>query len=268
MRWVFVMVMAVCACGGDDDGGATTGSLISLSDRVDKGDIVAWFFDHDLPGEQVVPDGSCELLMPLSVVCDPACGDGQTCAPDGTCADTQQVVSAGTLTVAGTSAGNSEIPQSSLGTYELHQQSSLLGGPGQIDITATGSADFPAFDISLDAPQGRLTPDGSSETGWPGLASDQDLALTWDSPDADSRVRVSLLDDSGAAAIVCDAADTGSLTVPGSLVSQFLTAGDFSLPGGGQSVVERYRRTILDVDDRRIDVMISSGIEFSAVPDP
>jgi hypothetical protein len=264
-----VVAMAVGACGGGDDG-PVTGSQIFVIDRASSGRIAAWFYDHDLPGELVLAaDGSCEFhALPL-VTCDPACGDGQTCTPDGTCADDQRLVSVGTLTVDGTSAGNhAEIERSQLGTYELQSQSSLLGGPTQVEISATGSDDFPAFTITLDAPPNHITPEGSSEPGWPSLAAGQDLVLSWGSGHADSRVRVALLDDSGAATIFCDAADTGSLTVPGSLISDFLATGDFSQAGGGLSAVEAYRRTSVDVDGHRIDLLISSGTEFWAVPDP
>lgn len=268
--WV-VVVVAVAACGGED-GGARTGSSIDLSDRADSGHIIAWFVDRDLPGEfRFAPDNGCEVYQPpFAPGCDPACGDGESCAPDGTCAASPQVVAVGTLTVRGTSAGVAELAQGPLGSYELHAQSSLLDGPTRVDIAASGSDEFPAFEIGLEAPPGHLTPDGSSQPGWPALRSGEDLALTWGPGDPDSRVRLSLIDDSGAAWLYCDVADTGSLTVPGSLIGEFLAAADFSEPnGGGLSVVERYRRTTLDVGgDHRIELTISAGLEFWAVPDP
>lgn len=270
-NWWWVVMAAMAACGGDDDsGGARTGSLIALFDGADSGHFVGWFYDHDLPGELARPSDGCQFYArPFTPVCDPACGDGQTCAPDGTCADSQRIVSVGSLTVSGISSGTVEIAQSELGTYELHQQSSLLDGPTRVDIAASGSDEFAGFEIGLDAPLGPLTPEGSSEPGWPALASGEDLELTWGSGDPDSRVRVSLVDDFGAAWIWCDAGDTGSLTVPGQLIADFLAAADFSDPnGGGLSVVERYRRTSLEVDDdHRIDLVISSGLEFWAQPD-
>ncbi len=264
--WV-VVVIAVAACGGDDDG-AKTGSPIGITDWIDSSYVAGWFYDRNLPGE-VEPLEGCKLLPPpLGSRCDPACSDGQTCAPDGTCVDDRQLVGVGRLSVGGTTRGTLGIDQTQLGSYELYEQSSLLDGATRIDVTASGSDDFPAFEIAMDAPLGAPVPDGSSEPGWPALTAGEDLELTWGVADPDSQFRLQLIDDNGSATLLCSAANTGSFTVPGQLIGDFLAAADFSDPdGGGQSSVDLYRRTKVDVDgDHRIELQISRGMLFWAVP--
>lgn len=266
--WVVVLA-AVGACGGDD-GGARTGSKIGIFDWTDSSYVAGWFFDRNLPGELAPLDGCRLLPPPLGHRCDPACGDGQTCAPDGTCVDSPQLVGVGSLSVAGTTRGTIEIERTQLGSYERYEQSTLLDGATHIDVAASGSDDFPAFEIGLDAPLGVPIPDGSSEPGWPALAAGQDLELTWGVRDPDSRFRLDLVDDSGSATLLCSAANTGSFTVPGQLIGDFLAAADFSDPdGGGRSSVDLYRQTTLDADgDHRIELTVSRGMEFWAVPAP
>jgi len=269
MGWWVVAATMVAACGGDD-GAARTGSTIGIFDRADSSYVMGWFFDRNLPGELAPLDGCRLLPPPLGHACDPACGDGQTCAPDGTCVDSPELVGVGSLSVGGTTRGTIEIEQTQLGSYELYEQSALLDAATQVDIAASGSDDFPAFEIGLDPPAGVPIPDGSSEPGWPALAAGQDLVLTWEGADPDSQFRLQLVDDSGSATLLCDATNTGSFTVPGQLIGDFLAAADFSDPdGGGRSSVDLYRRTTIDVDgDHRIELTLSRGVEFWAVPDP
>lgn len=263
--WVVVAATMVAACGGDDDG-ARTGSTIRIDDWIFSSYVAGFFFDRNLPGE-LEPLVGCKLVPPpLGAQCDPACGVEQTCAPDGTCVDSPRLVGVGNLSVGGTTLGAIQIEQTQVGSYELYEPFALLDGPSRIDVTASGSDDFPAFEIEMDAPLGAPVPDGFPEPGWPDLTAGEDLELTWGVADPDSQFRLQLVDD-GSVALLCSAANTGSFTVPGQLIGDFLAAADFSNPdGGGQSSVDLYRRTTLDVDGHRIELQISRGMLFWAVP--
>jgi hypothetical protein len=268
-----VAQVMVAACGGDDDGGSSSArSLISIMDMSSSGGVVnAWLYDRDLPGEVPAPElGGCLLDTDgPGFSCDPACADGQICAPDQTCVERQRAVGAGALTITGTSAGTLELTPNEIGAYGYSQQQSLLGNADHVEVSASGSDEVDAFEIDLDTPTARsMVLQGATDPGWPALNAGEDLELTWSGTDPDSRIRVHLLDDAGAAMIRCDAIDNGAFTVPGDLVSGFLSAAVWSDDADGVSMVGRYRQSTVELDDgHRILLDVTIAATF-AIPEP
>jgi hypothetical protein len=257
-----VGVMAVGACGGDDDSGGALSTIIVQDQDGVGGSVIGWFYDHDIHVLPAPPEGSCRVDDTSAPTCDPACSGGQVCALDHTCIDPVMMIDVGTLTIEGTDAGEISLTAGVNGWYELHQQQTLLANARHVVVSATGSDQMGAFEVGLDAPTDNFLLNGEPSPPVEG----EDLALAWGGADPDSVVRVRLLDSAGKAGIWCEVADTGSFAIPAQVVSDFLAIAEWNDAGAG-STVERYRETVISVDGgARVQLHLGRGALFFLAP--
>jgi hypothetical protein len=189
-------------------------------------------------------EGDCRLRVGPALRCDEACGAERTCAGERGCVDYPRNRSVGAVTVAGLAAPVAMEP-SAVGAYnflgDLPHPGFAEGAP--LRLEAAGG-DYAAFALeatgiaALEAPEGEVA-----------ASADRPIALRWTPPaspgPARVQVKVDIAHHGGTLAeIECDAADTGALDIPASLVGRLFAHGVAGFPA-----VTLTRRT---VDSARI----------------
>ncbi len=188
--------------------------------------------------EQVGASGDCVLLRYDNPLCDPACEAGQTCDHDGSCIPFPGNLDVGVVTVDGLLAAVQMHPT---GAGRLYYDTDLphpVFGPGDpIRLVASGGevAGFTLHGEGVEPLE--LLGDVWNVVGGSGL----DVAWV-PAAGGSATILVTLnLDQHGLspATLVCECADTGTMTVPPELVTQLLDSGISGLPSGSV-----YRRTV------------------------
>lgn len=212
--------------------------------------------------EQVGGEGDCVLLRRNNPFCDPPCSPGQTCDFDGMCIPYPVNHDVGTVSVSGL-AKPVELPGVAP-TFAYFDTSLPHPGfePGaEIVLTTTGGdyAPIELHGIGVDM----MLPSASELS----LSSGQPLEVSWASPGSDARLHLELsVDQHGLTPVklVCDAPDTGSLTISAALMTEFLSypisgypVADYSLhttdsvdiePGCVEFEVRSHARTPMNID--------------------
>jgi hypothetical protein len=177
-------------------------------------------------------EGACRLLRGRTLFCDPACGASRTCGENGVCIDYPTAQNVGTVSVSGLKAALSLSPN----TARFYSSSSTtLPFPGfdegaALRLSAAG-ADLPAFSLRGQGVR-PLSVDSSDLT----VERGQPLPVSWTPATADGAARIHIVLDLAhhggiAASVECDGLpDTGSFTLPASLVSQLLDVGVAGFP--------------------------------------
>ncbi len=243
-------VLVAAGCGGDD-GGATPDADISdlvwapcaPATRVGGFEILLTdlytavqgkVYDGVVPGnvlETVTTDGDCRLVEAPTLVCDPACDGTQTCDTGGTCIPYPVAVSVGDATVTGLKV---PVTMSPTGPTNFYTNPGELPNPG-FD---------PGAAIALDTDGGAYQPLHLEGWGVTQLAvaatevtveSGAAVEVTWTPPpeDGPSRVRINLnINGHGLIGthVLCEAADTGSFTIPEPLVTALVADGVSGFP--------------------------------------
>ncbi len=186
--------------------------------------------------------GDCLLEQRVNPVCLDPCEPDETCDYDGNCIPYPANHSIGTVWVAGLSA---EVTMEPVGDPGLERYSFLeLEAPAaetgaKVVIQAAGDAQDldegftlhgQGIDV-LELPEDDII-----------LHIDQDLTLQWPATSTDSMVTINLnIDQHGVSPVrlYCETADTGSYTVPATLISQLMDAGITGYPS-----LTMVRRTI------------------------
>jgi hypothetical protein len=172
----------------------------------------------------------CQLLTPIAVLCQPACGSGAVCVSTNTCMPYATAQTAGTVKVKG--LGASEISmEPRANNYQLPAGTMLeyppCGAGAKIELTAEGGG-HGAFKIeALCIAPLETSPQVTLMKGSP-------LALRWTAQAATgTRIHV-LLDISqhgtSKGRIECDTADDGMLDVPAKLVDALIDLGISGFP--------------------------------------
>jgi hypothetical protein len=176
--------------------------------------------------------GGCDLLTPKVPYCSTPCASGQVCVEDGKCGSYPTSQNVGTVTVTGMGADFTMAAGPS-NTYQPDTSVTLAYPPcaegSAMTIAAIGGTLAP-FTLNgtciapLDLPAGTYA-----------LATGSPLALTWTAPGATStsRIRVHLdISHHGGSKgkIECDVQDTGSLSIPASLVTKLVGLGVAGYP--------------------------------------
>jgi len=195
--------------------------------------------------EEVASEGDCRLLRRVNPFCDPPCAGGDVCGQDGDCHPFPLNVSAGPVEIAGTLAdpggGPVTIAPNATGGYAKTDVPLPLFEPGaSVSLTAPGDV-APAFALhavgvaDLELPDETLT-----------MTKGAPLTITWtaaqEPPAGAARIYFTInVDQHGnsPATLACDVADTGSYTVPASLITQLVDLGV-----SGFSTFDVYRRTV------------------------
>lgn len=191
--------------------------------------------------EQVGGEGDCVLLRRNNPFCDPPCSPGQTCDFDGSCIPYPANQDVGTVSVSGL-AKAVEVP--GMGPSFTYFDTSLPH-PGMtpgatIVLTTSGGAYDPIELHGIGVP---MVEPAASELS---LASGEPLEVTWASSGSDARLHLELsVDQHGLTPVklVCDAPDTGSLTVSAALMTEFL-----AYPISGYPVADYALHTTDSVD--------------------
>ncbi|MBL4634840.1 MAG: hypothetical protein JKY56_13290 [Kofleriaceae bacterium] len=92
-------------------------------------------------------------------------------------------------------------------------------------------------------------------------SADSDLTITWREPQLGSRIRLELRSDNAAHGVIapallqCDLPDRGFVTVPRSLLTEFFGAEYWGCENCMPSVITRYYRTVIAVDNTDLELM-------------
>lgn len=170
--------------------------------------------------------GECRWVKSPARVCDPSCAVGQTCGLDNTCVATPIAQDVGTITIEGMAADVTMPPRAPAYFYNF-----------------TGTLPHPGFAAGAGL---RATVDGTALLGWGiealagvpatlNVAADQPLVVQWTAPASAGPARIELSVNVNGHGLVgshveCVVADTGSYSIPASLVSALLDDGTSGFP--------------------------------------
>ena len=213
-------------------------------------------------------EGGCTLSEPRIPFCDPACSGGAICVEGDECVTTPAKKSLGTVTVRGvrTAAGGSEFALTAVGgTYQPGGDVGTLPfpsfDPGAPVSVSTSGGDFAAF--TLEAPG--IEPLEVSTPEPVRVAPDEAVALAWNAPSqpGTSKIQITLeISHHGGVKgeVTCDAADTGSFSIPGSLVADLISLGVAGFPTIG---IVRLASDETTISAGRVELLLVSAVEKS-----
>jgi hypothetical protein len=220
-------VVGTFRVGLDDNFGAPVARVLGLVQSAPKNELTIW--------EQAAKDGACVLLKPRVPFCSTPCGSGNECVEDDTCKPepTNKDVGTVTLTGAKTAAGATEVQLTSpqAGTYTT--ATAFMYPPfdeGAAVSISVASGPYGAFSAQAKGIAPLVVPAGDLP-----FEKDKAFPLTWTAKGAagDSTIHV-VIDISHHGGkkgeISCDTADSGSLTVSASLVTQLINLGVAGFP--------------------------------------
>ncbi len=180
----------------------------------------------------VADDGRCRLLERRNLACFPACVGVETCGESGTCIPFPRELSVGEVSIHGLTRETVMVPLAPGNSYfSPGADNPPYVVETQIVLSAAGGGNLPAFQLfgvgSEPLPQA---------PSWV-LASGSDLVLEWAAPTADvtTTVLVELtIDQHGITplSLSCELEDTGSATIPASIVDRLIASGVTGFPNG------------------------------------
>jgi hypothetical protein len=239
------------------DTSTSTAGHTSVVGKVNGGatpELVVW--------ETATTDGGCKLLTPRVPFCSTSCGTG-ACIEDETCKSYPTAVSVGTVTAKGlkTAAGDT--------TFTMDPVANNYQPPASVTLAYPAFAEGDA--ISLDATGGTFSAFTLKATGIAelkllndsiALAENQAVNLTWTPPSSSAskiQVKLDISHHGGTKGkIVCETADSGSLTLPASMLTQLIKLGVAGYP---TIVVTRLASGSATISAGRVDLVISSDVE-------
>ncbi|HLU66196.1 MAG TPA: hypothetical protein VKZ63_07960 [Kofleriaceae bacterium] len=291
---VVLCVAALAACGGDDDsgdggggGGGTPGQdagprpdadvdrvLSFPADRVGwiylvegfagfDGVSAALFDAPDVPEPALVAaEGDCEVWArpDAPALCDPPCQGGY-CVADNQCVPLPQPVTAGTITVDGLTG-----PLQFVESGPYYQPDPAIPPEDLFADDATITATAPGGDLdgfSLEA--GGVAPlEAQLDLEYDVtlvIEDEVDEVIRW-TPESSGEIQLALLTGHHGSPyrslLVCETADDGELTIPGSLITQFPR--DDSGHEQHFSWIARFTRDLADTPAGPIELWIASRI--------
>lgn len=230
------------ASGGasGNDPNAVVGSfIVELVGKTDSSDayvaVSGKVYDGVTPStvvwDLVTSAAGCQLLKPRAPFCNTPCSGGGVCVEDDQCASYPTAQDLGPVTLQG--LGSADVVMKPIAkSYQLPGDLSLPYPPAAegapLSLQVSGGP-YGAFSIQtkMVAPllaSGTLT-----------LDAKQPLALTWTAPSdtalARMQVKVDISHHGGSKGkIECDVADSGSLQIPATLISQLIELGVAGFP--------------------------------------
>jgi hypothetical protein len=181
----------------------------------------------------------CQIVTPRTPVCAPACDANSICLSDGKCSPTPKIQDVGTVTVAGFK---------SQGADATLNMSPLSTANPVYQMLPSFTPDFPPFDdgapIHFEATGGvysRFSMDtqGISPVELTGpeiipVTSDTgEASVTWTPGNSGAHIQVEVtfgVHGGAQSRILCDVEDTGSITIPPSLVKELVSLGSSGAP--------------------------------------
>jgi len=217
----------------------------------------------DPPVSESLIVGPCTFIQPAPWdFCDPACVPPEQCRSDGSCTMPKEPLGAGDITVTGLTVGLVLSPET---RYQYYQpefdpeptDGDLFEEGAIIEATATGG-NVPPFAVSV-------TGIAALQTDLPcppGLDSDSDLVVTWEPSVGGGTIRFRMASSNHGnhySSILCEASDTGELTVDHSLVAAWLSGWH---PVDSWSL-ERSQRGSIDLPPYRVVLTASHSVGCS-----
>lgn len=230
--------------------------------------VVGKVYDGPTPSlvvwEESAQAGACRLLTPRVPFCATACGVAAACVADDRCQSYPSARSVGVVAVAGvrTSSGASAFTMEPVAN--AYQPAADLTLP------------YPAFDegapLRLQTSGGAFAPFALESVGVSPLVltdhalvlrQGQPLALSWNPPGpqggAGVHVTLDISHHGGTKGkLECETADTGSLELPSTLVTELLSLGVAGFP---TIVVRREARGTATIAAGRVDLLVFSEVE-------
>ncbi len=191
-------------------------------------------------------EGECRLLRPPSLFCEPGCGVGETCGPDG-CIAQPGNVDVGPVTVDGLAAAVEMEGRAPVYFYTFRGD---LPHPGfaEGDAIALMGAGIAGGDDGVDIPAFALRGEGIAPLEVEGqtlpLDEGQDAQLRWTAPMTEGpgqmHIELNIANHGGTPArIECITDDDGEFAIPAALVDRLLSLGASGFPS-----VALTRRTV------------------------
>jgi len=180
-------------------------------------------------------EGGCRLLRAENPFCDPPCGGGEVCTSTAQCAVFPERIAVGTVTITGLEVPLAMEPAADQRYFETDLPHPVITAGAEIELTADGLG-LSGFGF------GALS--GVSPSVF--VAAETPLDVSWDPENADALIRIEVnIDQHGVspATLFCDVPDTGSYSVPASLVDALMSAGVSGFPSANI-----YRQTVDSAD--------------------
>jgi hypothetical protein len=275
-----LIAAAATGCGGDDgggdddqpDAGSWTGEDLAGACALDEkvGEFVVEvglanyvqgaMQDAVSPNtvlEEVQKDGSCVLLKRDPPVCSPACQVGtQVCGLDDMCHPAPRNQDLGTVTVSGLTRPVSMQPDSQNGYFDTDFSAAPFAPGALIQLDAAGGATVPAFTLRGIG----VVPLELAKLEWV-LVPGQPFAVEWTaSGRTDLRVHLRMnVDQHGNTpiALECDVPDTGSFTIPATMIDALLAAGISGVPN---AKIERHSLDSKTVGPGCVELVVRSQV--------
>jgi hypothetical protein len=178
--------------------------------------------------------GTCRVVVGADLACATACVSGEVCAGNNVCRAAPKAKSVGAVSVTGLNDPLASMPTKTNLYYETFATDAAYPPftvGGTVNLSAAGDA-YPAFamaargiaPLEMDTHQSLV------------VASGKSITLTWSPPPTGGAGRITTSMDIGhhngstAAHLDCDFPDTGSATIPASLVTTLISRGVAGFP--------------------------------------
>ncbi|MBT3219868.1 MAG: hypothetical protein HN348_12330 [Proteobacteria bacterium] len=195
--------------------------------------------------ELMVEDGDCRLMRSNNPFCDPTCQPDEACDFDGSCIPYPVTIDVGTVKVDGL---NKDVAMSPPGNglpsvyYDTQMPHPGFEPGADVRLVAAGN-EIDGFTLYGEGVAPIVIPDE------PWLVSEgKDMLVTWTPDKAVKQARIFLrfnIDQHGSTpvSVWCDIADTGSYSVPSSVMDALIAYGVTGFPNGNI-----YRRSVDSVE--------------------
>ena len=220
--------------------------------------------DGVVPGrvpEVLQTAGECSLLSSKNPFCGEPCGAGRTCGDSGTCIDEPKNRDVGTVTIDGMLDDVTIQPAANILLYSNPGSLSHPGFPQGAAISlATTGGDYEPFTLR----GWGVAPLVMSEVDSIVVTRDQPLAITWQAPTMQGPTAIDLLvrinNHGGTPAwIECEVSDTGSYSIPASLISALIDSGFSGFP---DIVVSRSSSDSLSIEPGCVQFRVISERQY------
>jgi hypothetical protein len=202
-------------------------------------------------------DGPCRLLERRNLVCTPACVGSATCGEDGACIPYPRQISVGNVTIAGLTQPTSLAPQNpGNGYFAPGADNPPFAVGSEITLTAAGESGRLGFELN-----GFGSRPLGTKPSWL-IERGKGLNVLWENGDPAARTRVTVeftVDQHGLSplTLACEFEDTGTATIPASVVDRLLDSGVSGFPNG-----RIFRRTAdrVVLDFGCVDLLVGSPL--------
>ena len=184
-----------------------------IADRVDANSML----------EPKESEGPCRLMMDrVKPFCEPPCNAGEQCRPDGKCQPFPAPKEAGTVTITGLVAPVTMVPNAGKQYAETGLGMKAFEALAHVELVAKGG------EVAGFALQGTGVPDLKvANPNWV-LAQDKPMEIAWTPEPGPWKIRFTVnvnVHGDTPVILMCDVDDTGSYSVPASLVNAQLAYG-------------------------------------------